>query len=135
MRVDFLQVVVGIIKANQRILIALRNNHQVGGNRWEFPGGKIETLETPEAALGRELQEEIGISVKKARFLETVEHHYPSYAVQLHVFEVVDYEGQPRGMENQLIEWADVETLQKRSFLKANDEIMVLLEKYEILSM
>ena len=46
MRVDFLQVVVGIIKANQRILIALRNNHQVGGNRWEFPGGKIERDES-----------------------------------------------------------------------------------------
>src|SRR3954465_8084222 len=60
-----------------KILIARRADTQHQGGLWEFPGGKVEPGEAVEAALARELQEELGITVEAARPLIKVTHDYP----------------------------------------------------------
>ncbi|RYE91389.1 MAG: NUDIX domain-containing protein, partial [Oxalobacteraceae bacterium] len=62
--------------ADQRILIARRGDTQHQGGLWEFPGGKVEPGETVQAALARELREELGIEVSLARPLIKVHHDY-----------------------------------------------------------
>ena len=61
---------------------------------YEFPGGKIQTDETPESAIIRELNEELGIQVKKLSFIGKVFHDYPEFTVILHVFFISNYNGE-----------------------------------------
>ena len=73
-----LQVAVGVIKnADGRILISLRDKSLHQGGLWEFPGGKIESGETPEQALARELNEELAITVIASTPLINIKHQYP----------------------------------------------------------
>ncbi|HLD16591.1 MAG TPA: NUDIX domain-containing protein [Coxiellaceae bacterium] len=124
-------VAVGIIiDTAHRVLIGLRQSHQVGADHWEFPGGKIERDETPYEGLCRELREEINIQVTKALPLTLMPHDYSTYSVELHIFHVTAYEGTPHGAEGQFIEWATLEELKTKRFLKANQEIIYFLQTY-----
>ena len=89
-----LQVAVGVVKnAKGEILISLRDESLHQGGLWEFPGGKIESGETAEQALTRELNEELAITVIAATPLITIRHQYPDLAVQLNVFLVEHFSG------------------------------------------
>ena len=125
-----LNVVVGIIfNAQQEVLIAQRPEHADLGGYWEFPGGKIEPEERPFDALGRELREEIGIVIADASQLFTISHTYPEYHVQLGVWQIERYSGEPCGREQQLIRWAGVENLLDFNFPPANQEIIDYLQR------
>ena len=120
-----LQVAAGVIKnAQGQILIALRHAKSHQGGLWEFPGGKIESGETPEQALKRELKEELDISVAKAKPLISVSYQYPELLVQLHVFLVEDFSGQVKSGEGQPILWVMAEDLPRYAFPAANQPII-----------
>ena len=87
------------------ILIARRADTQHQGGLWEFPGGKVEAGESVEAALARELKEELGITVEVARPLIKVQHDYPDKQVLLDVWEVSAFSGEPHGVEGQPLAW------------------------------
>ncbi|WP_177332619.1 8-oxo-dGTP diphosphatase MutT, partial [Klebsiella quasipneumoniae] len=78
------------------------------GGYWEFPGGKLEDKETPEQALYRELQEEIGINVTQCQLLETVEHDFIDRHITLSFFLVTEWENKPYGKEGQLSRWIPI---------------------------
>ncbi|MFK8079203.1 MAG: 8-oxo-dGTP diphosphatase MutT [Granulosicoccus sp.] len=122
-RVD---VVAGIIFNSQRthVLLALRKPDQHQGNRWEFPGGKIEPDETQEEALKRELLEEINLSVESCTHRQTLEHHYTDKHVRLHFRDVTAFTGTPRGCEGQQLDWVALEDLADLSFPEANQPIV-----------
>ena len=83
-----LHVAAGVIRgADGHVLIAKRPLDKHQGGLWEFPGGKVEEGETAEAALARELAEELGIAVIAARPLIQVRHDYPDKQVLLDVWE------------------------------------------------
>jgi 8-oxo-dGTP diphosphatase len=84
-------------------LLAQRPRGRVYAGWWEFPGGKIEAGETPEAALARELQEELGVGVGRAYPWITREHTYSHARVRLHFFRVVEWSGEPRAKEHETI--------------------------------
>ena len=99
-----LQVAVGVVSnAQGEILIAYRPESVHQGNRWEFPGGKLELGETAEAALIRELNEELGLTVKRARLLIAINHQYSDLRVKLWVWKVDEFVGLVCSNEGQVI--------------------------------
>ena len=110
--------------ADGKILIARRADTQHQGGLWEFPGGKVEAGESVQAALGRELQEELGITVNTARPLIKVQHDYPDKQVLLDVWEVSSFTGEPHGVEGQPLAWVSPRDLAEYEFPAANQAIV-----------
>lgn len=94
------EVAIGIWCKNGELFLSSRPLGKVCEGAWEFPGGKIEPGEAPGEALKREFIEELGLAVKKAEPLGTIEHSYPHAYVRLHVFRVRCV-GRPVGKEGQ----------------------------------
>ncbi|MGR9088000.1 MAG: Nudix family hydrolase [Gammaproteobacteria bacterium] len=116
-----LEVAVGVVKNPEgRVLISLRDPSLHQGGLWEFPGGKIESGETADQALLRELKEELDLTVEKACPLITIRHRYPDRAVRLKVFLVERFRGMPRHSQGQPIHWAGLNELSDYPFPAAN---------------
>lgn len=102
-----IQVVVGVlVNSFNEVLMTRRAASLHQGGLWEFPGGKIESDESIETALKRELYEEIGIEVQQSAPLMTLKHEYSDKTVCLHIYRVLDFLGTPVIRENQLdLKW------------------------------
>ena len=125
-----IQVAVGVvIDHHERVFISKRSENQHQGNKWEFPGGKVEKGETALEALTRELKEELDIHVQTAEFLMNITHTYPdSKTVSLDVFTVKQWQGTPKGNEGQPTLWVTKQALLKYDFPVANKAIIRYLE-------
>lgn len=124
-----LHVVAGVVLNEHReVLIARRPDHLHQGGLWEFPGGKVEADEDAREALGRELEEEIGIRVRSAERLLEVAHDYRDKSVLLDVWRVVDWIGEARGREHQEIAWVAFDSLGRYQFPDANREIIKVVQ-------
>ncbi len=118
---NFIHVAVGIlINADKKILVALRHQWQSQGDLWEFPGGKFEPGEKPFHALVREMQEELGITVTMAKPWLRYQYAYPDKLIELNIWRIYHYHGQPHGAENQEIHWVDAEQLNSLPFVEGN---------------
>jgi 8-oxo-dGTP diphosphatase len=114
-------VAAGILRdADGRILIAQRPPGGHVGGFWEFPGGKLNPGESPAEALCRELREEIGVSVEAATPFMAYRHDYPERSVELHVFLVERFAGDPRGVEGQPLRWVSVTDFPSAGLLEAD---------------
>lgn len=112
-----LHVAVGVVRNGRgEILVARRHESSHQGGLWEFPGGKVEPGETVEAALRRELREELAITVGQASPLIKIAHDYGDKQVLLDVLRVDTFSGQPRGLENQPIRWVAADGLPRLDF-------------------
>ena len=115
------QVAAGILERDNRILICRRRADQPHGLKWEFPGGKLEAGETPEAALIRELREELGIEAAGASEITRYEFAYPGKNPILLVFVRVHvWAGE---MENRIFEtvvWETRDRLGDYDFLEGD---------------
>ena len=79
-----LRVVAAVIeRADRRVLIGQRRRGDTSPLKWEFPGGKVRNGEELEAALARELNEELGATLVKSREIALVRHQYASYPEEL----------------------------------------------------
>jgi len=120
-----LQIAVGVVSnAQGEILIAYRPESVHQGNRWEFPGGKLEAGETDKAAVVRELKEELGLTVKRARRLICINHQYSDLQVKLWVWKIDEFVGSVCSNEGQVIRWVPVDRLTSYSFPAANRAIV-----------
>lgn len=120
-----IHVAAAVIRAaDHRVLLAKRPLDKHQGGLWEFPGGKVEAGETVQAALARELHEELAIEVTQARPLIQVRHDYPDKQVLLDVWEVLAFAGEPHGAEGQPLAWVEPEALPGYSFPAANRPIV-----------
>ncbi|OGT34259.1 MAG: hypothetical protein A2W28_07050 [Gammaproteobacteria bacterium RBG_16_51_14] len=119
-------VAVGVIynKKKDKVLITKRHEDAHQGGLWEFPGGKFENGEDINAALSRELSEEIGLVVEKARPLIRIRHDYPGQSVLLDVWRIDEWHGQIHSREGQLVEWVNIGDLSGRSFPAADQAII-----------
>lgn len=102
-----LVVAVALIDADNRVLIAQRPKHKQLGGLWEFPGGKLDPGERPEAALIRELDEELGITVKEACLapLTFASHAYEGFHLLMPLYVCRRWEGLAMPREGQELAW------------------------------
>ncbi len=108
-------------------LLAQRPAGKVYAGWWEFPGGKVETGEPAEAALARELHEELGIEVRTAYPWITRVHAYEHATVRLNFFRVVDWAGEPHAREKQSFVWQRLEAPMAEPMLPANAPVLASL--------
>ena len=100
------EVAVGVrVQPDGRDLLAQRPEGKPYEGYWEFPGGKLEAGEGVEAALARELHEELGIDVTACEHWRTLEHDYPHAYVRLFFCKVTAWNGDPVGREGQALAW------------------------------
>ncbi|MDQ3334176.1 MAG: (deoxy)nucleoside triphosphate pyrophosphohydrolase [Myxococcota bacterium] len=109
-----------IIGADRRILITQRRADQALPLQWEFPGGKVEPGEAPVAALVRELQEEIGVTVDVGRVWEVLFHPYPAFDLVMLVYTCRIASGTPRAVEVADLRWVEAPDLPGWDILPAD---------------
>jgi 8-oxo-dGTP diphosphatase len=102
-----LVVAVALIDADNRVLIAQRPQGKTLAGLWEFPGGKLDAGERPEAALIRELHEELGIDVKEACLapLTFASHAYEDFHLLMPLYICRRWEGTASALEGQTLAW------------------------------
>ena len=99
---------VALIDVDGRVLLAQRPERKSMAGLWEFPGGKVEMGETPEAALIRELDEELGIQTWNSCLapLTFASHSYDDFHLLMPLFACRKWEGTPQPREGQTLKWA-----------------------------
>ncbi len=102
-----LQAVAGILWRDGLYLMAERPAGTVMAGYWEFPGGKMEKGESPQEALFRELNEELGVVCNEARLWKTLSHHYPHGHITLRLFNVTGFAAEPAPLEGQTLRWIE----------------------------
>jgi len=126
---DVTAVAVAILEsASHQFLVARRPHDKHQGGKWEFPGGKIHAGETLPEALARELNEELGITLRAACPLLRVRHAYPNETVLLDVWRVTDYTGEPYGREDQPLRWVTAAELDRLDLPDADRPIVRALQ-------
>ena len=110
-----------------RVLLAQRPPGKVYAGFWEFPGGKVEPGEALEAALARELHEELGIAVSRTCRWITRIFEYPHATVRLNFFRVFAWAGEPHPHEGQVFSWQLPEAVEVSPLLPANFPIVKAL--------
>ncbi len=124
------RVAVGVVARDGCVLVTHRRDGQLLGGWWEFPGGKVETGESIEVALVRELREEVGIETEPVRALAEIIHTYPHATVHLHPFLARCLAGEPQPLEVAACRWvnhAELTELAKTQMLPGNQSLVVAL--------
>jgi 8-oxo-dGTP diphosphatase len=120
-----IQVVAAILERDGKILICRRRPEQSHGLQWEFPGGKVEAGETPEQALARELQEELGIAGAQGSQIAGYHYAYPGKnAIALFFFRVHSYSGEPQNLIFHEMRWESAATLGHFDFVEGDREFL-----------
>ncbi len=125
-------VAVALIDADGRVLLQQRPAHKEQGGLWEFPGGKIHEGELPEAALIRELKEELGIDVP-ARCLAPLtfaSHTYEKFHLLMPLYACRNWEGEPEPLEGQKLAWVGKERLRDYTMLTADVPLIPILQDW-----
>ncbi|MEZ5484186.1 MAG: Nudix family hydrolase [Lysobacteraceae bacterium] len=125
-----IHVVAALIEdANGRVLLTRRADGGDFAGRWEFPGGKVDPGETPEVALARELDEELGIRVGHSSPLIRVPFAYPDKRIVLDVRRLHDWQGVARGREQQALAWLPPDRLRSYTMPDADLPVLAVLEQ------
>jgi 8-oxo-dGTP diphosphatase len=115
-----IQVTAAIIQKDGKILIAKRKPESHQGNKWEFPGGKVEDNETPEECLKRELNEEFQIYVTIGKYLGSNVYHYDHISIELMAYQTFWNGGDLKLNDHAAIEWVPITKLDQYDFAPAD---------------
>jgi len=123
---------VALIDADGRVLLAQRPEGKAMAGLWEFPGGKVEQGETPEAALIRELREELGIDTVASCLapLTFASHGYESFHLLMPLFACRKWQGIPQPREGQRLAWARAEALRDYPMPPADLPLLPILRDW-----
>lgn len=105
------KVAAAVIMRDNKILIAKRNKGDALGGLWEFPGGKLEEGETPEATLRREIEEELGAEIEVGSFIGKNLHNYPHISIELYAYYAYCLKGEFKALEHQELKWVQASEL------------------------
>ena len=122
-------VACALVDADNRVLIAQRPEGKSMAGLWEFPGGKIEQGETPEAALVRELQEELSIETKPACLapLSFASHAYDDFDLLMPLYICRRFWGTPQPLEGQSLKWVRAKNLRDYPMPPADEPLIAAL--------
>ena len=121
-------VTAALLQRQGRILICRRRADQDHPGKWEFPGGKLETGETPRACLRRELAEELGIQAVIGDEITRYRFQYPGRKqIQLVFFAVSEYQGEPRYSQFGEVRWVPLGHMPSFDFLEGDVEFVKAL--------
>ncbi|MEO6172280.1 MAG: thiamine phosphate synthase, partial [Arenimonas sp.] len=101
---------------------------------WEFPGGKVESGESPLEALKRELREELGIEIAGAEPLISVPQRYSNKSIVLDVYSIPSYAGKPKGRERQALAWSPLSKLSSYPMPSADRPVVAALTQADTLA-
>lgn len=123
---------VALIDVDGRILLAQRPAGKSMAGLWEFPGGKVEQGETPEHALIRELQEELGINTWSSCLapLTFASHSYDDFHLVMPLFACRKWEGTPQGREGQTLKWVYAKDLKSYPMPPADIPLVPILRDW-----
>ena len=115
-----LVVAAAIVERAGRVMLCQRLPDAHNALKWEFPGGKLEAGESPEAALARELREELDVRVDVGRVRDAVFYRYPGRDVLVLFYGCALLEGEPAAVECNAIAWATPDELSGYDFAGAD---------------
>lgn len=121
------QVAVGILHRDGLVLACQRKKTALYPLQWEFPGGKVESGESPTDALIRELREELGIITKHANEFHRQEWDYGDLAYRVFYYEVHEFSGEPENRAFETIRWVKPEELLQMNILEGNRDVVRML--------
>ncbi|MGR3373684.1 8-oxo-dGTP diphosphatase MutT [Pseudooceanicola nanhaiensis] len=123
---------VALIDVDGRILLTQRPEGKSLAGLWEFPGGKVEPGETPEAALIRELQEELGIDTWQSCLapLTFASHSYEDLHLLMPLFACRKWNGTPQGKEGQALKWVRSKDLRSYPMPPADEPLIPILRDW-----
>jgi len=130
-----LYVAAGVLyNGDGHILLAQRPKGKAMAGLWEFPGGKIEPEETPEAALCRELQEELKIDVNESSLepITLATHRYERFHLVMPLFRVRQWIGSPEPAEGQHLAWVAPAALEEYPAPEADVPLFRFLRQFAI---
>lgn len=123
---------VALIDVDGRVLLARRPEGKSMAGLWEFPGGKVEPGESPEAALIRELDEELGIDTWESCLapLTFASHSYDSFHLLMPLYACRKWNGTPQSREGQALKWVKKSELRTYPMPPADVPLVAMLRDY-----
>jgi len=125
---DIVKVTAAILAKDNKIIIAKRGPDDKLADKWEFPGGKIETNETPEQCLKREMKEEFDIDVSVGEYLGSSVYKYDHIFIELLAYRTYWEEGEIDLKDHDEFKWISLEQLAEFDFAPAD---LVFVEKLQ----
>ena len=115
-----------LLDEDERLLIAQRPEGKSMAGLWEFPGGKVEDGETPEAALAREMEEELGVIPRPGALtpLSFASHSYDDFHLLMPLFRCRRWDGQVIAKEHQALKWVRANQLRKYPMPPADEPLI-----------
>ena len=118
-----IRVVAAVIRDQDRIFATARGYGDYKGG-WEFPGGKIESGETPQQALVREIKEELDTEIIVGELIDTIEYDYPAFHLSMDCFWCTIREGRLTLTEAEAAKWLTADTLDTVNGLPADESLI-----------
>lgn len=124
-----LVVAVALVDADRRVLIGRRPEGKSLAGLWEFPGGKMEPGESPEAALIRELEEELGISTQSACLapVSFASHSYENFHLLMPLYVCRKWQGTPQPKAHSALKWVRAQALRDYPMPPADEPLVAAL--------
>ncbi|OJX68684.1 MAG: NTP pyrophosphohydrolase [Magnetospirillum sp. 64-120] len=121
-----------LIDADGRVLMASRPPGKSMSGLWEFPGGKVHAGETPEAALVRELAEELGVDVGESCLapIAFASHDYDTFHLLMPLYAIRQWKGEPQPLEGQSLRWVRASALSSVPMPPADIPLVALLREW-----
>jgi 8-oxo-dGTP diphosphatase len=123
---------VGLVDTDGRVLLAQRPPGKPMAGLWEFPGGKVEPGETPEAALIREMREELGLDIKEACLapFTFASHAYENFHLLMPLYLCRRWQGTPTPHEGQVLKWVRPKEMKDYPMPPADVPLVAMLRDY-----